>query len=129
MYIRGIRGATTVEEDHPNHVLDETRKLVRQICQMNPSLDPADIASIIFTVTDDISSEYPAKAVREMGWDQVPLLCSREIPVPHGLKKCIRVLILWNTKLEQHEITHVYLNKASTLRPDLIESTTKESEP
>jgi hypothetical protein len=29
------------------------------------------------------------------------------------------VLILWNTNKAQHEIQHVYLHEARTLRPDI----------
>jgi chorismate mutase len=75
-----------------------------------------DIAAVFFTTTSDISDEFPAVAAREMGWDTVPLICGHEMDVPHGLEKCIRILILWNTEVKQKEIRHPYLNKAITLR-------------
>jgi chorismate mutase len=80
-----------------------------------------DIACGIFTTTEDLSTAYPAQAAREMGWGEVPMICSQEIPVPDGLPRCIRVLLEWNTELSQHEIHHVYLGAAASLRPDLID--------
>ena len=120
MSVRGIRGAITCEEDLPNTVLPATGELLTAIKSANPSLREEDIVSIIFTVTPDINSVYPARAARDMGWDQVPLMCAQEIPVQGSLKKCIRVLIHWNTDLKQNEIHHVYLRDAVVLRPDLI---------
>jgi chorismate mutase len=80
---------------------------------------PEDVASALFTVTDDLVSTFPAQAARQMGWGLVPMLCAREIPVPGSLGRVIRVLVHWNTELLQNEITHVYLRDAVTLRPDL----------
>jgi len=70
-------------------------------------------------MTGDLSSVYPARAAREMGWDLVPLMCTQEIPVSGGLERCIRVLLLWNTELPQAAVRHVYLGAATSLRPDL----------
>jgi chorismate mutase len=120
MAVRGIRGATTVCEDQAEPILQATRELLLAICAVNPSLRSADIASIFFTVTDDLHAAYPARAARTMGWEEVPLMCAREIPVPGSLPCCIRVMILWNSELEQSQIHHVYLRDAVTLRPDLI---------
>jgi chorismate mutase len=119
MPVRGIRGAISVEADQAELVLEATREMLEAILQANPSLHPDDIASITFTVTMDLNSVHPARAAREMGWGQVPLLCGLEIPVPGGLPQCIRVLLHWNTELLQSEIRHMYLRKASVLRPDL----------
>jgi monofunctional chorismate mutase len=69
------------------------------ILEANPTLRSEDVASGIFTTTEDLSAAYPAQAAREMGWDAVPMICSREIPVPGGLARCIRVLLQWNTDL------------------------------
>lgn len=118
MFIRGIRGATVVNEDEPDRIIEATRKLLDAILEANPGMDVGDIASAFFTVTGDLCSAYPAQAARDMGWDWVPLICAREIPVPDGLARCIRVLIHWNADLPQDKIRHVYLGEASTLRPD-----------
>ncbi len=126
MTVRGIRGATTIcervaPEQSAEAVLAATRELMLAILEANPTLRPEDIASILFTTTDDLHSVYPARAVREMGetWEEVPLMCAQEIPVTGSLARCIRILIHWNTELPQKAIRHVYLNDAVQLRPDL----------
>jgi chorismate mutase len=81
-------------------------------------IEPADVASVIFTVTNDLNAEFPALAARQLGWLDVPLLCTNEIDVPGSLRRCIRILIHWNTAAPQADITHVYLNQAVKLRPD-----------
>lgn len=122
MAVRGIRGATTVNADTASAVLSATRELLLAIQEANPSIQPRDIASVLFTVTHDIRSVYPAQAARELGWEEVPLMCAQEIPVPGSLGLCIRVLITWNTDIEQNEIRHIYQREAIRLRPDLIQS-------
>jgi len=119
MAIRGIRGATTAKTDHPEQIGSSTQELLEAIAHSNPELRTEDIASVFFTTTDDLISIHPAQAARQMGWELVPMICSREIPVPGSLPRCIRVLIHWNTDLEQHRIRHVYLHEAVHLRPDL----------
>ena len=120
MHIRGIRGAITVEVDDPDLILQATRELLEEILEENSGMNPEDVASAIFTVTDDIASTFPAQGARQMGWGLVPMLCAREIPVPNSLPRVIRVLVHWNTDVPQNEITHVYLRDAVKLRPDLV---------
>ena len=120
MPIRGIRGATTVSADEPDLILEATRELLEAILQQNEAMDPGDVASALFTVTDDLASTFPAQGARQMGWGLVPMLCAREIPVRNSLPRVIRVLVHWNTELKQNEITHVYLREAVKLRPDLV---------
>ncbi len=120
MPIRGIRGATTVAADEPDLILQATRELLEEILEENENMKPEDVASALFTVTDDLASTFPAQAARQMGWGLVPMLCAREIPVPNSLPRVIRVLVHWNTELLQKEITHVYLRDAVKLRPDLV---------
>lgn len=119
MPVRGVRGATVASQDQPDVVLAATRELLQAICAANPQLQPEDLASVFFTVTDDLSCVYPAQAARQLGWVQVPLLSAREIDVPGGMQRCIRVLLHWNTDLPQSSIHHVYLGEAASLRPDL----------
>jgi chorismate mutase len=119
MPVRGIRGAVVAQEDHAEAILSATRALLNSVIAANPTLDPIDIASAIFTVTDDLSAAYPARAARQLGWTTTPLLCTREIPVPGSLARCIRLLVHWNTDLPQVDIQHVYLGEAASLRPDL----------
>ncbi len=120
MPLRGIRGATVVEHDDPDEVLAATRELLSALLKANPSLNPPDLASAFFTVTGDLCSAYPARAARQLGWDDVPLMCALEIPVPGSLPCCIRVLLHWNTDLPQAAVRHVYLGDAASLRPDLV---------
>lgn len=119
MAVRGLRGATTVQQDHKTEIEQATKELLYALVERNPGLRSEDIASVIFSVTDDICQDYPARAARIFGWDQVPLMCTREIPVPGGLPLCIRVLVHWNVDRPQSEIQHVYLRQAVKLRPDL----------
>ena len=120
MSIRGIRGATTVTADEPESILQATRELLEEILNENEGMRPEDVASALFTVTDDLASTFPAQAARQMGWGLVPMMCAREIPVPGSLPRVIRVLVHWNTELKQNEVTHVYLREAVKLRPDLV---------
>ncbi len=119
MPIRGIRGAVVCEVDEPEAILTATRELLVALCAANPTLQPEEIASVLFTVTPDLTSAYPAQAARQMGWESVPLMCAQEIPVPNSLPRCIRVLVHWNTDLPQAAIRPVYLGAAASLRPDI----------
>src|SRR5512134_2558788 len=107
MTIRGIRGATTVPADKPDLILQATRELLEVILDENDGMQPEDVASAIFTVTDDLVSTFPAQGARQMGWGLVPMLCGKEIPVPDSLPRVIRVLVHWNTDLPQDRITHI----------------------
>lgn len=120
MPVRGIRGATTTSQDDPEAILVAARELLEEIALANPTLKPVDLASALFTVTADLRAAYPARAAREMGWENVPLMCAQEIPVPGGVPHCIRVLLHWNTDLPQAKVRHVYLGEAASLRPDLV---------
>jgi chorismate mutase len=119
MPVRGVRGATTAAANQSEAILKATRELLEAILSKNPKLNPKEIASAFFTLSEDLSAAYPAKAARQIGWEQTPLMCAREIPVPGGLPRCIRVLLHWNTDLPQSAIRHVYLGEAAQLRPDL----------
>jgi chorismate mutase len=115
--VRGVRGATTVEVDEKEAIIAATHELLEAMCREN-QFDPADICSVFFTVTPDLTATFPAEAARERGWTDVPMLCATEIPVPGSLPKCIRVMIHLNTNKGQREIRHVYLRRAVKLRPD-----------
>jgi len=117
MHCRGVRGATTVEENTAGAILAATRELLALIVEAN-DLEVEDVASAIFTTTPDLTAAFPARAAREIGWRDVALLDAQEIPVPGSLERCIRVLIHWNTDKSAAEIRHVYLKDAQALRPD-----------
>ncbi|MBI5811624.1 chorismate mutase [Allomeiothermus silvanus] len=117
--VRGIRGAITVEEDTREAILSATRELLAKMLEVNAITDPDAIAAMIFTLTDDLRAAFPAEAARQLGMQMVPLINSREIPVPGSLERVIRVMILWNTDTPQRKVRHVYLREAVRLRPDL----------
>ena len=117
MYCRGIRGATTVEQNDREAILEATGELLQAIIRRN-ELRTEDIASVLFTVTDDLDAVFPAVAARSLGWTEVPLMCAREIPVANSLGKCIRVLLHVNTTRSAAEMQHVYMRRAVSLRPE-----------
>ncbi len=118
MACRGVRGATTVEANDREEILEATRQLLALMIHRN-GIDKQDLASAVFTVTRELDAEFPALAARQIGWGDVPLLCGYEVSVPGSLEKCIRVLMHWNTDKPQSEIQHVYARRAERLRPDL----------
>ncbi|MGL4514932.1 MAG: chorismate mutase [Lacipirellulaceae bacterium] len=118
MTCRGVRGATTVQNNSREEILEATRQLLALVVRRN-GIDKLDVASAIFTVTKDLDAEFPALAARQLGWTDVPLLCGYEVHVPGSLDRCIRVLLHWNTPKVQSAIVHVYEREAVRLRPDL----------
>lgn len=116
---RGVRGAITVEEDSREAILSATRELLQKMLEVNQITDFDTIGAMIFTLTDDLRAAFPAEAARQLGMQMVPLINSREIPVPGALPRVIRVMMLWNTNLPQKQVKHVYLREAVRLRPDL----------
>jgi len=117
--IRGIRGATTVTQDNEQQILKATDELLKEMIKKN-SIQPEQVAQVIITVTEDLISTFPAKALRNIeGWTYVPVMCMQEIPVKGSLKMCIRVMMTVNTDIEQDKVNHVYLEGATVLRPDL----------
>lgn len=121
MLVRGIRGATTVTKDEEREILQATSDMLLRIIEENQVV-PDDICSVFVTTTGDLTSSFPARAIRQMpGWELVPLMCSLEIPVQPSLPKCIRLMVHVNTDKTQREIKHVYLNEAKVLRPDLVD--------
>jgi chorismate mutase len=120
MPCRGVRGATTVDVNSREEILTATRQLLALMIRRN-EIAGEDVGSAIFTVTRDLNAEFPALAARQLGWLDVPLLCSYEIDVPGSLPRCIRVMINWNTPKSQKDITHIYIKEAKRLRPDLCQ--------
>lgn len=121
MSCRAIRGATTADKNTATAISEATRELLKTIITAN-KLKPRDIVSAFFTVTKDLNASFPAATAREMGWDDVPMLCAQEIPVPKSLKKCIRVMLIVNTWKPQKKIRHQYLKGAISLRPDIAKN-------
>ena len=119
---RGVRGATTVDENDVQAVLEATTELLGAIIDAN-EMSEQDVASVFFTVTPDLDAICPAVAARQMGWTRIALICLQEMAVPGSLPRCIRVLVHWNTERSIDQIHHVYLHEARQLRPDLVDPT------
>jgi len=115
--LRGIRGAITAGKNSRADILSATIRLLAEMIRAN-KVKAADIASIVFSATQDLNAEFPARAAREIGLNQVPLMCAVEIKVPKSLKKCIRVLAHVNTNKKQEDMKHIYLDGAKLLRKE-----------
>lgn len=116
MQCRGIRGAITVSANSKRDILAATEELLTEMTRAN-KVKISDIAAILFTTTPDLNAEFPAAATRELGWPcDLALLCGHEMNVPDALSRCVRVLMLVNTKMDPDEITHVYLRDAKILK-------------
>jgi chorismate mutase len=116
-HLGAIRGATTVDLDDATAIRAATAELLRRIVALN-ALAPSDILSALFTVTADLRSAFPAHAARELGWNDVALLCTMEIPVPGAIERCVRVLLHVETTTPRERLRHVYLRGARALRPE-----------
>ncbi len=118
MAVRAVRGATQLEYDERDHLLQRVGELVTVMMRCN-ELRADDLVSIVFTATDDISSDYPAYAARTIGLVDVPLLCARELEITDGMPRVVRLMAHVETERSRDEITHVYLHGAAALRRDL----------
>jgi chorismate mutase len=118
--VRAIRGAIQLEVDEREHLLDRTRQLVREVLRAN-RLDTGSLISILFTVTADLRSEFPALAARELGLGDVPLLCTTEIDVPGALPRVVRLMAHAEMDVPRSDVQHVYLCGAEALRRDLAQ--------
>lgn len=112
---RGIRGATTADDNTREAILTATREMFETLVADN-AIDADSVAAIFLTTTPDLNAEFPAAAVRQMGWTQAPMLCGHEMAVPDGLPRCIRALVMVNTTKRLEEVVHVYLRGAVSLR-------------
>jgi chorismate mutase len=118
MRVRAARGAIVVAEDSPACVLDATERLLASMLERN-GIEIDDLISVLFTVTDDLVSIFPAEAARRMGLGGVPLMCAREIPVAGAMRGVVRILMHMYTERGLGEVQHVYLDGAESLRDDL----------
>jgi chorismate mutase len=117
MRLFALRGANSARANDAEAILSATDELMRELMARN-QLEPSAFVSCIFTTTDDLNAEFPAVAARNMGLNQVPLLCAREVPVPGSMPRVIRALVHYYAP-EDHEPRHVYLGEARALRSDL----------
>ena len=118
MSVRAIRGATQVAADDRDEILDAVAELILAVLERN-GVDSADLISVIFTATPDLTAEFPAYAARRLGITDVPLLCAQEVDVPGAMPRVVRLLAHVESHSHREEIRHVYLRGAQQLRTDL----------
>lgn len=118
MSVRAVRGATQLETDDREHMLERVAEMVVDVMRVN-GLDVDDFISVIFTATSDLVSEFPAYAARQLGFGEVPLICARELEIAGSMPRVVRMMAHVQTDLPRDEITHCYLHGAAALRKDL----------
>lgn len=118
--VRALRGATTLDMDDRDHLIERTQELIAALFERN-GLTEDDLISIVFTATDDVHCAYPAEAARDAGITHVPLMCARELDIDGGIPRCIRILVHAYTERSPEELRHPYLHDARQLRTDLPE--------
>lgn len=118
MAVRAVRGATQLDCDDREHLLERVAEMVRDVMAAN-DLAVDDFISILFTATSDLHSEFPAYAARLLGFVDVPLMCARELEIDGSMPRVVRMLAHVETELPRSEITHAYLHGAANLRRDL----------
>ncbi|HEY0543426.1 MAG TPA: chorismate mutase [Actinoallomurus sp.] len=120
MAVLAVRGATQVDADDRDQILEATAELVTEVMSRN-ALTTDDVISVIFTATPDLTAEFPALAARKLGFHDVPLLCASEIDVPHALPRVIRLMAHVQDDRPRSDIQHVYLRGATALRIDIAQ--------
>jgi chorismate mutase len=118
--VRAIRGAVQVDADEREAILEGTTELVSEVMARN-SLIPDDVISVLFTLTSDLKAEFPALAARKIGFQEVPMMCATEIPVPGALPRVVRLMMHVETGRARRDIQHVYLRGAAALRLDIAQ--------
>lgn len=116
--VRAVRGAIQVDRDEPADIIAGTSELLTEVVRRN-GIGPADLISIVFTLTPDLTSCFPATAARDLGLVDVPLLCATEVAVPGALPRVVRLLAHIESDRPRSAVRHVYLRGATRLRPDL----------
>ncbi len=120
MPVRALRGATTLEVDSPDHLVERVKALVHELFERN-ALVPDDVISIFVTGTPDLTTLHPATAVRAYGLPEVPIIGAQEMVVDGSLERCVRIMLHVETDRPRSELRHVFLEGAVVLRPDLID--------
>ncbi|MGQ0805802.1 MAG: chorismate mutase [Actinomycetota bacterium] len=120
MRLQALRGAITCTENSKEEIEEKTQRLIKELLARNDLLHD-DIVSVIFTMTDDLTAEFPATAARAVGLGDIPLLCARELDIEYGMPRCVRMLVHCYSDRPRDELHHVYLEGARALRDDLPE--------
>ena len=106
-----------MRQDDADEMQDAVGELLQIILERN-AITPEDVVSVLFTNTPDLHCAFPAKAAREVGFTEVPLMCAQEIDVEGALERVVRVMLHVDIDRPRREITHVYIRGAEVLRPD-----------
>lgn len=120
LMVRAVRGATTVDSNSEQEILEHTAALLQEMVAQN-GIETDDIISVLFSVTKDLNAAFPAVAARKLGWNRIALMCTYEMDVPGSLPNCIRVLMQINTEKKNSELKYIYQREAVKLRPDLFD--------
>ncbi|MEI2713234.1 MAG: chorismate mutase [Nocardioides sp.] len=118
MPVRAVRGATQLERDERDHLLERVAEMVSDVMTSN-GLTTDDFISVVFTSTSDLVSEFPAYAARGLGFTDVPLMCAAELEIEGSMPRVVRMLAHVESDLPRGDITHCYLHGAASLRRDL----------
>lgn len=127
MAVRAVRGATQLDSDDRDHMLERVAEMVTEVVEVN-NLTVDDFISILFTATDDLVSEFPAYAARTLGFSDVPLMCARELEIEGSMPRVVRLMAHVETDLARSDVTHVYLHGAAALRRDLSKTSSGTDE-
>src|ERR1700733_8454630 len=120
MTVRAVRGAVQIDTDDRDAILEGTTELVAEVVARN-ELTTDDVISVLFTVTPDLTAEFPALAARKLGFHDVPLICATEIPVPGAMPRVVRLMAHVDSDRPRSAIQHVYLRGAAAPRPDIAQ--------
>jgi chorismate mutase len=116
--VRAVRGATRVDVDERERVLAATRELVGEILDRN-DLKPADVVSVVFTATRDLTAVAPALAARQLGLHHAALICAQEMWVQGSMPRVVRLLAHVETERPRDAVVNVYLRGTEVLRADV----------
>lgn len=126
--IRGVRGATTVMENTEQAIVTNTKELIEDMIRQN-GVQPEDVSHVFVSGTSDLTAVFPAKSLRQIpGWVYVPVMCMQEMDVTGSLARCIRVMMVTDTTLDQQEVEHIFHHEAKQLRPDLVKKAGADSD-
>lgn len=119
MSVSAVRGAIGVPVDTPQGIADATVELLDALLYAN-RLDRSRVISLMFTITPDLTSNNPALALHEAGWD-LPALCAQDAAFAGAPPRMIRVLahVRWTGAGRPEP---VYLGGATRNRPDVLSS-------
>ncbi|MDO5396559.1 MAG: chorismate mutase [bacterium] len=122
--VRAVRGATTVVNNDAEEILEATREMLSELEQRN-GINKEDLIDIVFTVTPDLTKVFPARAARQLGYTDIPLLDMQSPDIEGALEMCIRTIVHLNTEKKNSDMKHVYLRGAKVLRPDIVNNEVK----